>query len=170
VEKIGELHDHYADTPLAIYFRRPTIHAMVLFVSESTSIARQLGRGREIAEHNTKVADTGIGEPIELRATDLSEELVRRRYQHFDRDLAAEVRIRRAIDLAHATDADLLGDLVRAEAGSGDQAHPARILRRLPRDGARALFYSIKNASTGTTHAGSNCGAIDWPRRHSSTR
>jgi adenylate kinase len=83
VDKIGELHDHYAETPLAIYFRRPTIHAMVLFVSESTSIARQLGRGREIAEHNRRVADTGIGSPIELRATDLSEELVRRRYQVF---------------------------------------------------------------------------------------
>jgi adenylate kinase len=56
---------------------------MVLFVSEGTSIARQLGRGREIADHNRKVAETGIGAPIELRATDLSEELVRRRYQVF---------------------------------------------------------------------------------------
>jgi adenylate kinase len=83
VDKIGELHDHYAETPLAIYFRRPTIHAMVLFVSESTSIERQLGRGRELAEHNRRVADTGIGSSIELRATDLSEELVRRRYQVF---------------------------------------------------------------------------------------
>jgi len=83
VDKISELHDQFADTPLAIHFRRPTIHAMVLFVSESTSIARQLGRGREIAEHNKKVAETGIGTPIELRATDLSEDLVRRRYQVF---------------------------------------------------------------------------------------
>ena len=83
VEKIGELHDQFADTPLAIHFRRPTIHVMVLFVSESTSITRQLGRGREIAEHNKKVAETGMGAPIELRATDLSEELVRRRYQVF---------------------------------------------------------------------------------------
>jgi adenylate kinase len=83
VEKISALHDEFATTPLAIHFRRPTIHAMVLFVSESTSIARQIGRGREIAEHNRKVAETGIGTPIELRATDLSEELVRRRYQVF---------------------------------------------------------------------------------------
>src|SRR6185436_12884120 len=83
VEKINELHNQFADTPLAIHFRRPTIHAMVLFVSESTSVARQLGRGREIAEYNRKVAETGIGTPIELRATDLSEELVRRRYQVF---------------------------------------------------------------------------------------
>ena len=83
VDKINELHDQFADTPLAIHFRRPTIHAMVLFVNESTSIARQLGRGREIADHNRKVSETGIGAAIELRATDLSEDLVRRRYQVF---------------------------------------------------------------------------------------
>ena len=83
VDKISALHDEFADTPMAIHFRRPTIHAMVLFVSESTSVARQLGRGREIAEYNRKVAETGIGTPIDLRATDLSEELVRRRYQVF---------------------------------------------------------------------------------------
>src|SRR5688572_12044499 len=83
VDKIGELYDQFANTPLAIYFRRPTIHVMVLFVSESTSVARQLSRGREIAEINRKAAETGIGTPIELRATDLSEELVQRRYQVF---------------------------------------------------------------------------------------
>ena len=83
VDKISALHDHFAETPLAIHFRRPTIHAMVLFVSESTSIARQLSRGREIADHNKKVAETGIGVQIDLRVTDLSEELVRRRYQVF---------------------------------------------------------------------------------------
>ncbi len=83
VERISELYDRFAETPLAIRFRRPTIHVMVLFVSEGTSIARQLGRGREIADHNRKVAETGIGTPIELRATDLSEDLVRRRYQVF---------------------------------------------------------------------------------------
>jgi adenylate kinase len=83
VDQISALHDEFANTPLAIDFRRPTIHAMVLFVSETTSIARQLGRGREIAENNRKVAETGVGAPIELRATDLSEDLVRRRYQVF---------------------------------------------------------------------------------------
>ena len=83
VDKISQLHDEFANTPLAIHFRRPTIHAMVLFVSEGTSITRQLGRGREIAERNKKAAETGIGTTIELRATDLSEDLVRRRYQVF---------------------------------------------------------------------------------------
>jgi len=83
VEKLRELYDRFAATPLAVHFRRPTIHVMVLFVGEATSIARQLGRGREIAEHNRKVGETGVGTPIELRATDLSEDLVRRRYQVF---------------------------------------------------------------------------------------
>ena len=83
VDNIGELYDQFAHTPLAIHFRRPTIHAMVLFVSESTSIARQLGRGREIAEYNRKAAESGIGMPLELRPTDVSEDLARRRYQVF---------------------------------------------------------------------------------------
>lgn len=83
VDKINQLHNDYANTPLAIHFRRPTIHAMVLFVSENTSIARQLNRGREIAEHNRKVAETGVGKPIEQRVTDLSDETVRRRYRVF---------------------------------------------------------------------------------------
>jgi adenylate kinase len=83
VDKINQLHNEFANTALAMHFRRPTIHAMVLFVTENTSVARQLGRGREIAEHNKQVADTGIGTAIELRATDLSEDLVRRRYQVF---------------------------------------------------------------------------------------
>jgi adenylate kinase len=83
VDKIGELYDEFANTPLAIHFRRPTIHVMVLFVSESTSIARQLARGRQIAEHNQRVNESGVGESIEQRSTDLSEELVRRRYQVF---------------------------------------------------------------------------------------
>ena len=36
VDKISELHKEYRKTPLAIHFRRPTIHAMVLFISEKT--------------------------------------------------------------------------------------------------------------------------------------
>lgn len=83
VDKINQLHNEFANTPLAIHFRRPTIHAMVLFVSENTSIARQLNRGQEIAEHNRKVAETGVGRLIEQRASDMSDETVRRRYRVF---------------------------------------------------------------------------------------
>lgn len=83
VDRIQQLHSEFASTPLAMHFRRPTIHAMVLFVSENTSLARQVSRGRESAEHNKQVAETGVGTALELRSTDLSEDLVRRRYRVF---------------------------------------------------------------------------------------
>lgn len=83
VEKIRQLHRSHADTPTAKHFRRPTIHVMVLFVDEKTSVERQLHRGREIAQHNEEVRATGVGELQELRKTDLDVEAAKRRYQIF---------------------------------------------------------------------------------------
>ena len=83
VDKIIQLHNEFEKTPLAIHFRRPTIHAMVLFVSEKTSIKRQLHRGLEIAAHNQAIEETGLGKAIDVRMTDLSEESARRRYRVF---------------------------------------------------------------------------------------
>jgi adenylate kinase len=83
VDKIELLHKEFQNTPLAIHFRRPTIRAMVLFVSERTSLARQAKRGQEIAAHNKAVEETGIGQVLELRATDLNDETARRRYRVF---------------------------------------------------------------------------------------
>ncbi|HUG70220.1 MAG TPA: nucleoside monophosphate kinase [Pirellulaceae bacterium] len=83
VDKISQLHNEFANTHLAIHFRRPTIHAMVLFVSEHTSIERQVKRGNEIAAHNQEVAETGVGQLIDQRATDLTRETASRRYRVF---------------------------------------------------------------------------------------
>lgn len=83
VEQINHLHNEFEDTPLAIHFRRPTIHAMVLFVSERISIERQLKRGQEIIARNREVEESGVGQKIELRPTDLSEEAARGRYRVF---------------------------------------------------------------------------------------
>jgi adenylate kinase len=83
VEKIDQLNDEFADTKLAIHFRRPTIHAMVLFVTEKTSIQRQMYRGEHIARHNQEVVETGVGELLELRVTDLDIEKARQRYLVF---------------------------------------------------------------------------------------
>ena len=83
VDKIHHLHTEFADTPLAINFRRPTIHAMVLFVSERTSVERQLLRGREILAHNKEVEETKLGTVQELRATDVEEQSARNRYRVF---------------------------------------------------------------------------------------
>ena len=83
VDKIDLLHQEYGETELAVHFRRPTIHAMVLFASEQTSVDRQLSRGKELIEWNKKVDETGIGQKVELRATDLSPDKAKRRYRVF---------------------------------------------------------------------------------------
>lgn len=83
VEKINQLHDDHVGTPLAEKFRRPTIHVMVLFIDEKTSVERQLHRGREIAQHNEEVRATGVGELQELRPTDVDVEAAKHRYRVF---------------------------------------------------------------------------------------
>ncbi|MEQ9408256.1 MAG: nucleoside monophosphate kinase [Fuerstiella sp.] len=83
VLKMNELYRQYHETPLAINFRKPTIHVMVLFVDEKTSVERQLKRGREVAEWNARVRAEGGGELLEERATDQDPVAARRRYQVF---------------------------------------------------------------------------------------
>ncbi|MEO9593936.1 nucleoside monophosphate kinase, partial [Rhodopirellula bahusiensis] len=41
VQKMNQLYREYHSTPLAINFRKPTVHAVVLFIDEKTSIERQ---------------------------------------------------------------------------------------------------------------------------------
>lgn len=83
VNNVNKLHKEFGDTEFAINFRRPTIHAMVLFVSEKTSVDRQLLRGRQIAQHNREVKESGIGKIQPIRSTDLQPETARRRYRVF---------------------------------------------------------------------------------------
>ena len=83
VDKIDQLHDKFSGTPNAIHFRRPTIHAMVLFVPEKVSIDRQIKRGFEAVKHNQEVEETGVGTKLSIRSTDLSPEKAARRYQVF---------------------------------------------------------------------------------------
>ena len=83
VDKIEQLHQEFSGTDLAIHFRRPIIHAMVLFASEQTSVERQLMRGEQIERHNAEVKETGIGSTEELRSTDLNPEKAQSRYHVF---------------------------------------------------------------------------------------
>lgn len=83
VNKMQALRQEFFHTPLGVHFRNPTIHIVVLFVDEKESIARQLNRGEEIRAHNAEVARTGVGTPIEDRATDHDLELAQRRYRVF---------------------------------------------------------------------------------------
>ena len=83
VDKMHALRRQFYRTPLGIHFRQPTIHIMVLFVDEATSVARQLRRGQEVRAHNKEVRRTGIGELLEERATDFDKALAQRRYRVF---------------------------------------------------------------------------------------
>jgi adenylate kinase len=82
VTRMNQLSREYRETPLAINFRKPTVHVMVLFVDEKTSIERQLSRGREVAEWNARALAEGK-ELREERATDLDIDAARRRYRVF---------------------------------------------------------------------------------------
>jgi adenylate kinase len=82
-EKMLELRGEFFGTPHGPGFRRPLFRITVLFVDEQTSIERQLQRGREIERHNDHVRRTGLGAPIDLRATDVDEGLARNRYRTF---------------------------------------------------------------------------------------
>ncbi len=83
VQKMNELYRAYHRTPNAASFRKPTIHVVVLFVDEKTSVERQLSRGREIAELNARARAEGEVEPFRERATDKSPEAAKRRYRVF---------------------------------------------------------------------------------------
>jgi adenylate kinase len=83
VDQMHALRREFGPTPLGVHFRQPTVHIMVLFVDEATSVARQLQRGREVRAHNAEVVRAGVGTPLEERATDYDEGLARRRYRVF---------------------------------------------------------------------------------------
>lgn len=83
VDRMQGLRKEFYGTPLGIHFRQPTVHIMVLFVVEKTSVARQLKRGREVKAHNEEVRRTGDGELLEERATDYDPALAQRRYRVF---------------------------------------------------------------------------------------
>ncbi len=83
VDKMHALRRDFYSTPLGIHFRQPTIHIMVLFVDEATSVARQLRRGIDVRAHNKEVRRTGIGHLQEERSTDFDKALAQRRYRVF---------------------------------------------------------------------------------------
>jgi adenylate kinase len=82
-EKLSALRNQYIGTPLASQFRKPMFHIVVLFVDEAESVRRQILRGERARAHNAAVEASGVGEMIETRSTDLSDEAARNRYRTF---------------------------------------------------------------------------------------
>ncbi len=81
--KMMELRREFFDTPIGPQFRRPIFRITILYVRENVSIERQLKRGREIQEYNSRVKKSGDGEILPIRPTDLDESLARERYEVF---------------------------------------------------------------------------------------
>ncbi len=83
VQKMNQLYREYHNTPLAKNFRKPTIHVMVLFVDEKTSVERQLYRGRQVAELNARARAEGGVDLYPERATDQDPKAAKHRYRVF---------------------------------------------------------------------------------------
>lgn len=106
VQKMNQLYREYHHTPLAINFRKPTVHAVVLFIDEKTSIERQLLRGRKIAAHNERIQREGSGQEMELRPTDLDPIAAKRRYRVFKEKTWDALQSLKQIYHYHFIDAD----------------------------------------------------------------
>src|SRR5690606_25384 len=63
--------------------RKPIFRAILLFVEEKESVERQIKRGKEAIEHNRRVEETGVGELIPIRQTDIDIDAARKRYRVF---------------------------------------------------------------------------------------
>lgn len=81
--KLVDLKTRFTGTPNAEFFKKPHFHIVVLFVDEKESVRRQLNRGREAKAHNDEVRESGVGELLELRPTDLDPEAAINRYRTF---------------------------------------------------------------------------------------
>ncbi|MEM0927172.1 MAG: nucleoside monophosphate kinase, partial [Planctomycetota bacterium] len=82
-DRMKSLRRELIDHPHLAQMKPPVFHIMVLFIDETESVRRQLGRGRKVIAHNEEVKRSGIGELWEERPTDFNESLARNRYRVF---------------------------------------------------------------------------------------
>jgi adenylate kinase len=112
-EKLNTLRNEYLGTPLASHFRKPMFHIVVLFVDEAESVRRQILRGERARVHNAEVEASGVGELIETRSTDLSEESARNRYRTFKEVTYESLKTLREVFFYHYVNAQGTIDEVR---------------------------------------------------------
>ena len=82
-QQMLELRNKYRGTTRAGAFPKPIFQIVALYVEEQESVERQLKRGRQLIAYNARVRETGVGQLIEERATDLNPESCRKRYRVF---------------------------------------------------------------------------------------
>lgn len=96
-------------TPADHSARKPMFRITLLFVTEEVSVERQLKRGRAVREHNRQVRQSGVGELLEERVTDLDPDLCRKRYKAFKDSTFDALQSLKRIFHFHFIDAE--GDL-----------------------------------------------------------
>lgn len=93
-DKLLELYHRAADSPEEWRFPRPSFKVVVLYVDEEESVRRQMKRAQLASLHNKRVLDAGTGEVWNVRTTDISEALCRRRYQVFKAHYSTILRLK----------------------------------------------------------------------------
>jgi len=78
-----ELKNKFQTTDYETLFKKPHFHIVVLFIDEKESVSRQIGRGEKAIIHNKEVEDSGVGELLEVRRTDLDPIASLNRYRTF---------------------------------------------------------------------------------------
>ena len=82
-EKLNELKNHFQQSELEPFFKKPHFHIVVLFIDQNESVKRQINRGEKALLHNDDVKASGVGELIEVRPTDLDPQASINRYRTF---------------------------------------------------------------------------------------
>lgn len=112
--KLVELRNKYRDTLYSEHFKKPHFHIVVLFVDEKESVRRQLNRGVQAKAHNEEVQESGVGELMDLRATDLNPEAALNRYRTFKEKTYGALKDLREIFFYHFINAHGPVEEVRA--------------------------------------------------------
>jgi adenylate kinase family enzyme len=93
-DKLIQLYHHNADGPDEWRFPRPSFKVVILYVDEEESVHRQSQRAKLASLHNQRALDAGTGDVWNVRTTDISEALCRRRYQVFKAHYSTILRLK----------------------------------------------------------------------------
>lgn len=93
-DKLLELYHRHADGPDEWRFPRPSFKVVILYVDEEESLRRQSKRAQLASLHNQRALDAGTGDVWNVRTTDVSEALCRRRYQVFKAHYSTILRLK----------------------------------------------------------------------------
>ncbi|KAG1678194.1 hypothetical protein FOA52_016131 [Chlamydomonas sp. UWO 241] len=93
-DKFTFLHTAFAGTSREAQFPRPLFKVVLLYVTQETSIQRQMARAQMVSMHNVRARDAGAENYKEMRATDVSIETCKKRYAIYKSHYPATLRLK----------------------------------------------------------------------------